>query len=254
MAKEHKEIKKITAGSIFSWVFGVLFIIAGVGVISQGSYIPGILIMLCSAMILPYFNKISAEKFHFQISGGIKFILIIIIFVLIGISASNSGISNLDIDSNSQPSTKNVGENANTNKPLSEITTYTFGDKFIVGNFAYTFNDYQTKSYLGSEYFGEEADGVFLIFDVTIENVAKESKTLWGSYVTVLDDQERRFEHDSMAEIYLDDSFSFEQMQPGLPKNGKIVFDVPQNINGFIEVSSDSVWSDEVKYLSWKVE
>ena len=50
---------------------------------------------------------------------------------------------------------------------------------------------------------------------------------------------------------YLDDSFSFEQMQPSLPKRGKIVFDVPENIKGMLEISSSSFWSDEKKYVSW---
>lgn len=105
MAKEHKEIKKITAGLIFSWIFGVLFLFAGLGLITESSYVTGILIMVCSAMIIPYFNKISAEKFNFQISGGIKFILVIVIFILMGIGMSNSGDFNSNI--NVQP-TDNV--------------------------------------------------------------------------------------------------------------------------------------------------
>lgn len=98
MVKEHKKIKKITAGSIFSWIFGVLFLFAGMGLIAQSSYVTGILVMVCSAMIIPYFNKISAEKFHFEISGGLKFVLVIIILVLIGIGTSNS-VSNRSIQS-----------------------------------------------------------------------------------------------------------------------------------------------------------
>ena len=85
-----KEVKKITLGLILSWIFGILFLLAGMGVIAQGSYVLGILIMLCSAMIIPYFNKIVAEKFHFEISGGIKFVLVIVIFVLMGFAMSHN--------------------------------------------------------------------------------------------------------------------------------------------------------------------
>lgn len=85
-----KEVKKITLGLILSWIFGILFLLAGMGVIAQGSYILGILVMLCSAMIIPYFNKIVAEKFHFEISGGIKFVLVIVIFILMGFAMSHS--------------------------------------------------------------------------------------------------------------------------------------------------------------------
>ena len=86
---------------------------------------------------------------------------------------------------------------------------------------------------------------------MTIENIGDKSEHIWGSYVNVIDDQERTFEHDISAEIYLDGSFSFEQMQPGLPKRGKIIFDIPQDLKGYIEISSDSLWSDEKKYVSW---
>lgn len=74
-----------------------------------------------------------------------------------------------------------------------------------------------------------------------------------GSNIVVKDDQDRTFEHDTTAEFYLEgeDQFIFEQMQPGLPKTGKIVFDVPKDISGYISVSSDNAWSDEVKYIAW---
>lgn len=88
MSKD-KEVKKITVGFIFSWVFGVLFLLAGAVTIAT-SPISGIIIVLCSAMIIPYFNKLIAEKLNVEISGGIKFILIIIIFVAIGFSTTNT--------------------------------------------------------------------------------------------------------------------------------------------------------------------
>ena len=188
---------------------------------------------------------------HPYLTIGIFFGALILLSMI-----SNLGSDTSNTSSNQQPSGAGAESGINTGTSETEVNepqVYGFGDKVTVGNFAYTFHDYETRNEIGgSEYFeGEVADGIFLIFDVTIENVAKESKTLWGSYVVVVDNQERRFEHDTTAEIYLDGSFSFEQMQPGLPKRGKIVFDVPQNIEGFIEISSDSIWSDEVKYVSW---
>ncbi len=251
-----KETKKITLGLILSWIFGVLFGISGLSFLFTGSIIAGGSLILASLILLPPVNKFSKEKFNLELSRGLKITLVIVLLIIYAVSLSTSDISGSDTASNQQPSGTGAesGINAgNSETETNEPEIYGFGDKVTVGNFAYIFHDYETRNEIGgSEYFeGEFADGIFLIFDVTIENVAKESKTLWGSYVVVVDNQERRFEHDTTAEIYLDGSFSFEQMQPGLPKRGKIVFDVPQNIEGFIEVSSDSVWSDEVKYVSW---
>ena len=144
-------------------------------------------------------------------------------------------------------------ENSSASKSLqSELKVHRFGEKFEVGDFSYNFSSYETKSSIGNEYFGAKADGVFLIIDVTIENIAKESETLWSSNVVVVDDQQRRFDSDVSAEIYMSqETFNFKQMQPGLPKAGKIVFDVPKDIKGFIEVSSNRFGSDDKKYVTW---
>lgn len=98
MSKE-KQVKKITAGFIFSWIFGILFLLMGVGTIETGSPIAGIVIILCSAMIIPYFNKLIAEKLNFEISGGVKFLLVIVIFVAMGFSMAST---TNDIYSNNQ--------------------------------------------------------------------------------------------------------------------------------------------------------
>lgn len=149
--------------------------------------------------------------------------------------------------------------NASSSAPQAQTSkasqpTTKLGDKVIAGDFAYTFNDMTKSKQIGENvagtFFGEKADGTFIILDVTIENIGKESSTISiGSYVKILDDQGRTFEHDSMAEIYLkEEAFTFTQLQPGLPKRGKIVFDVPENINGKIELST-GVWSSDKKYV-----
>jgi hypothetical protein len=138
--------------------------------------------------------------------------------------------------------------------PLAKI-----GDRVIVDDFAYTFNGMTTSTaigeYLGGQFYGDQANGIYLILDVTIENVGKESDNiLIGSNVKIVDDQGRKYEHDSTAEydleIYLkqDTFMGIPQLQPGLPKRGKIVFDVPQNLNGKIELSGGLF--SEKRYIS----
>jgi len=235
-----KETKKIGVRLVFAWIFSVLFILSGVGLLFN-SPISGILMLVAGVFILPPFTKILKEKANLEISTWLKIIIVLVLLVIAGTMMNTNSLNISD----------NSGEvNQNNNDQTQE--TYKFGDKITVGTFAYTFHDYQTSAIVGSEYLAEEADGIFLIFDVTIENIGDKSEHIWGSYVKVIDDQGRSFEHDTTAEIYSDDSFSFEQMQPGLPKRGKIIFDVPEDIKGYIEISSDSMWSDEKKYVSWK--
>ncbi|MBU2633696.1 MAG: hypothetical protein KJ674_00470 [Nanoarchaeota archaeon] len=117
-----KKIKKITLGFILSWIFGILFLFTGMGVIGQGSVVYGILIILFSAMIIPYFNKIASEKLHFEISGGIKFALVILIIICIGlsISASNSKSSNSD---STQKEMNEVTQKAQTTEQEIQTTS-----------------------------------------------------------------------------------------------------------------------------------
>ncbi len=98
MSKD-KNIKTITAGIILSWIFGILFLILGIGITINSIYlifirevgnvaslICGIITILCSVMLLPFSNKLIEKKFRFKIYGWLKFILIIIIFIVINIA------------------------------------------------------------------------------------------------------------------------------------------------------------------------
>jgi len=235
-----KEVKKIGVRLVLAWILSVLFIVGGFGMLFS-SPLSGVLVLLAGVLILPPFSKLLKEKANLEISTWLKIIIVLILLSVAG-TLMSEGSSNTNLN--------NAQESDNT-QAQDEEETYSFGDKVTVGTFAYTFHDYQTQSFVGSTYLEEEADGIFLIFDVTIENIGDKSENIWGSYVTVIDSQNRRFEHDTTAEIYADDTFSFEQMQPGLPKRGKIIFDIPKDLSGYIEISSDSMWSDEVKYVSW---
>ena len=231
MVKEQKEVKKITAGLIFSWIFGVLFLFAGMGLISQGSYITGILVMVCSAMIIPYFNKMASEKFHFQISGGIKFILVIIIFGLIGIGMSNLEDFNSNIDV--QPTTTSSSDDG-TKSTQEEVKQYSIGDSVQAGDFRWKITKFTIAQTIGSNpYLTTEANGVYLIIDVEVENTGSSAKYLTDSYLKLVDDKNREFSPDSSAAFYLDSNQAllFELVNPGIVKKGKIVFDVPENLD-----------------------
>ena len=249
MGKEAKEIKKITVGLIFIWIFGILFILAGVGIIAQGSYISGILIMLCSAMIIPYFNKIVAEKFHFEISGGIKFGLVIVIFVLMGIAMSHSSNS------------KNIGTNENSilspkvveTTPKEEIKTYFLGDTIQAGDFKWKITKVSTTNEIGQDvmgtFFGKKADGLFVILDVEVENTGNSAEYLTDSYIKLVDSQNREFSPNPVAAIYLKPEGSalvFAQINPGITKKGKIVYDVPENVKNFNVKITSSLFSSRI--------
>jgi len=165
-------------------------------------------------------------------------VLVFIIALLIGAAVNNPFLKS---DSND-----------NQIAPVPDAPTYkTFGQKFTLGNFEYTFNDYVIVKSLGTEYFSKTADGVFLVVNFTVENVGKKSEYLSNNNIKVVDEQDREFSDDTGAGFYLSmlgkqyELFLFEQMQPGLPKSGWIVFDLPTNINPHLEVEDSSIWSSK---------
>jgi len=236
MIKEIKEPKKITAGLIFSWIFGVLFLFSGLGMVMQGSLFSGIIIVICSAMIIPYFNRLSEENFNFKITGGVKFILVIIILVFMGIGMSNSE----DLNSN-----QDIVESDDINTPAKEskTQTYSLNEKIILDNFEYTFTNVQESSKVGNEYLGDDASGVFVIIDVEVKNIGNEADYI-NNEIYILDNQGREFEQDDDAWIYLDDNFIFEELNPGLTKKGQIIFDIPKDIERKIGIKK-SMWSSD---------
>jgi hypothetical protein len=114
---------------------------------------------------------------------------------------------------------------------------YALGDEIIAGDFKWTFNSYTTESEIGEYYMdtfmGVKADGEFLIIDTEVENIGKSAQYLMTNYVKIIDDQEREFSADATAAIYIKpsgSSFGFDNINPGIVKRGKLVFDVPSGL------------------------
>ena len=99
MEQENKKVKKVTLGFILSWILGVLSVVGGLATIFK-SPVAGILYLLLAFILLPPANKLVEKKLKFSISGGLKFILFIVLSAII--------IANLE------------GSDVGT-KPLSEI-------------------------------------------------------------------------------------------------------------------------------------
>lgn len=81
---------------------------------------------------------------------------------------------------------------------------------------------------VGSDAFGEAAQGQFVLVHVSVSNTGTKPDSFNSMAVTVFDDQGREFSANSTAALYLDDgSVFFEDVNPGNTLNGTIVFDLP---------------------------
>jgi len=103
---QSKAHTKITIGLVLSWGLGVLAAISGVTLLFS-QLLTGILMLLLAAVLLPPVNKFVADKLHFSISGGLKFVVVIILLGVIGATMSTDSTSNSN--TNTVPSAERAG-------------------------------------------------------------------------------------------------------------------------------------------------
>lgn len=107
----------------------------------------------------------------------------------------------------------------------------------------YIVESVRTSPTVGSEFFEEQASGVYVIVDLTIENLKDETKVFSDTAAVFRANNDKTYSTDSdgtFAAIGDDgEPLIFEEMQPDLPKTGMLVFDVPESVvaGGLLEVS-----------------
>ena len=281
-----KKASKITFGLVISWILSILFIIVGLG--GLGESVPvSLFIILAGIILFPPLEKFVKKKYKFSLNILIKSVGVIIFLGIAIVLTPAEEITeleeetNADIDTETSEREENEKdtheetekeevekdddrdkENSETSEDLekkassgSKRTTYKLGERFEWGGYAYTFHEAKKANEIGSTilgtFLGEKADGFFIIFDVSIENIGKETDYYLGDRIQIIDDKERVYDSDDFAAIYLEDGqFLFDQLQPGLPKRGKIVFDVPKGIRGITRISNGGLFSEKYVYVS----
>ena len=99
------------------------------------------------------------------------------------------------------------------------------------GKFEFTVNRVECgKSRVGTADFGQTAQGQFCFVYMKVENIGREAQTLDGSAQYLYAGGGKRYDADTEAAIYLDDSKTFlEDINPGNAVDGIVVFDVPKS-------------------------
>jgi len=103
MTNEQKtSSKKITVSLILSWIFWIIFGLTGiVSVFSEP--IPGVVMLVMAAILLPPINRLVDKKWKIHLSGGLKIALIVLGFIIYGITIDTSNISSTQkVETNEQ--------------------------------------------------------------------------------------------------------------------------------------------------------
>lgn len=86
---QNTQPKKITAGMVFSWIFGVIYILGGIGIIGTNA-LAGVIYLLVGLYILPPLNQMLVKATGFKLTGVLVFIVVLISTGIAGALYSSS--------------------------------------------------------------------------------------------------------------------------------------------------------------------
>jgi hypothetical protein len=120
-----------------------------------------------------------------------------------------------------------------TKKGAPKAATNGIGKEYRDGKFAFTVTKVRKGvQEVGDQYFGQKAQGQFVLVYVTVNNIGDEARTFDSSGQYLFDTGGRKFEADGEAGIAMgDQSKAFlEDINPGNSVKGILVFDVPKGV------------------------
>ena len=125
------------------------------------------------------------------------------------------------------------------------------GETVEVGNVAWTVNNVTQAAELHT--LGQRKQSNFVVVDLTFINNGKEAVTLDSSSLALLDDQGRTHETDPDASMYVNPNkdLFLNQVNPGVTKEGRAIFDVAPDAKGLIlRAGGTEVFSDKNAYIN----
>lgn len=167
--------------------------------------------------------------------GLIGFIILIVVIAIAGGGKSGT-------QSNSQT----------TANGSSQEKLYSLNETAQDGDLAFTVTNVTTASSLGNSFTQKNAQGMFYVVTLKIENKGNKTATFDSSMAKVTDDQGREFERSvegqtakGMAQGNVD--LFLQQIQPSLSATGDLVFDLPADIKNPTLVAKGSLFSSGIK-------
>ncbi|MFC0525516.1 DUF4352 domain-containing protein [Pontibacillus salicampi] len=125
-------------------------------------------------------------------------------------------------------STNSDGESKESSSGGESEQTYGIGEKVEVGKMAFTVNEKTTASTVGPDMLQEEANGKYVIVDVTVTNNGNEANTV-DSSMFKLKFEDKTYEADSAATSAANEDaveFFLAEVNPDSTIEGKIAFDI----------------------------
>ena len=127
---------------------------------------------------------------------------------------------------------------------------YKIGDNIKVGNFEYIIDSYKFTSTIGDEFMQTKADGIYLIVDLRIKNISKETRTVDNSLFCLFDSHGNKFETSNEGTTALEmnsgKSLFLKEIHPNISTSGKLVFEVPTQEDHYLLQVTGGFWSAKI--------
>ncbi|MFB5660974.1 DUF4352 domain-containing protein [Alteribacillus sp. HJP-4] len=115
-----------------------------------------------------------------------------------------------------------------------------------VGDLAFTVNEVSEQSEIEHEFFDTlTTEGKFVVIDITVNNNDSEARIIDGEMFRLLGSEETEYKSSTDADMNLNDDTGFflEEVNPNMSTTGKIAFEIPEDENFTLQVSSGLGWS-----------
>lgn len=160
--------------------------------------------------------------------GCFSFIGLVVLIIIIAVATSGGGSSD-------KASTEPQKEKDSGDKKDEKVISV--GDTAKIADVAFKVKSVDTKTKIdsGNQFVDPaKASGKFVIMKVSIKNGQKESLTINSDYFKIKTKDGTTYDpttdSDVMMVVSPDKQFFLEQINPGIKKNGTIVFDVPKDL------------------------
>ncbi|SET95670.1 protein of unknown function [Salinibacillus kushneri] len=166
----------------------------------------------------------------------------LIAIIIIAVASTSGGDETETSSNDTSNETANTSEDTNNdsgenNKEEDTKKLPGIGEEVKVGAMTYTINEKSTTEQVGPSSLPEEANGKYVILNITVKNNGDEAVTIDGSFFK-LKQGDKTFEADSMASTSanqaedgsIKNSFFLEQLNPGSEMTGNVAFDVAPEI------------------------
>lgn len=238
---------KVTLWNVIGWIIGIFFGLGGIAFIVSGE-ICGIPLIMAACISIPPIISWIEKKVNIELSGGLKVVIVIVLFVTYGVTMDASTPTPVDVStspptspSTSTPTSTPASTPTSTPTPTVEsksIDNLKTGDTAstrtkevtIIGVRKQYYWDYNLPNMgMGTTSMSQEASpgNTLIIANVNIKNTGKDRLYLGSSDLSVTDSECYRY--DSL--FYLGDNALdlFQELYPNQQVEGIVIFEVPKD-------------------------